>query len=257
MKSFLLQFRIIELACCLAVVTAASAQDIELKFVVKDDQVAKALKVFPPGSDAETRNIYFLETDDLKLSARHLILRLREKTGKKDDSTVKLRGDEATKVPTTQFPLGEAGDEESKLEQDKVIGGEEKPSFSITAKRGKQAVEELLSGKRTVDDLFSDKQKQFISYCAPGVSLKSLVLVGPVHVTKWDFDGQASGKLTAELWISKAGQTLEISRKVVSADAPSAEKAIEDFMHDQKIDREIDPKPKTQVVIESLLKPKK
>jgi hypothetical protein len=62
-------------------------------------------------------------------------MRLRESSGGRDDSTVKLRGKAAAVLPDAEFPLTDAGDVESKVEKDRAIGGKETRSFSITAKQ--------------------------------------------------------------------------------------------------------------------------
>ena len=90
----------------LALVSAcvATAEEVELKIVVKEDQILEALKKFTQGKDGEVRNIYFLETPNMALSRKNIIVRLRENPGKRDDSTVKLRGDEAAELPDAEFP---------------------------------------------------------------------------------------------------------------------------------------------------------
>src|SRR5262245_11845693 len=83
------------IACVFAGPLTATA-DVEIKFVVKTDQVEKAIGAL--GLDkaaAEKRTIYFFDTKDLSLlnqSNASIILRSRTTEGKdKGDTTVKLR----------------------------------------------------------------------------------------------------------------------------------------------------------------------
>ena len=113
----------------------ALAEEVEVKLVVNEARIADALRKFTNDKRGEERNIYFLETDDMELSRRGIILRLRETPGKRDESTVKLRGEEAALLPDAEFPVIDSNGEESKAEKDRVIGGREARSFSITAKQ--------------------------------------------------------------------------------------------------------------------------
>src|SRR4029077_8413865 len=148
-------------------------------------EIPQALTTFTQGKDGEERNIYFLERDDMALSQKGIILRLRENPGKRDDSTVKLRGNEAAELPDAEFPRTETREEESKLEKDKVIGGKEAPSFSITVKQREGEVADLRKGKRDLKELFSDKQESFLAKHAQGVDWQRARLLGPVKTEKW------------------------------------------------------------------------
>ena len=156
------------LSLCLVLACVATAEDVELKLVVNEEQIPEALREFTQGKNGEQRNIYFLETDEMELSRSGIILRLRENPGKRDDSTVKLRGNEAAELPDAEFPVTDNG-EESKAEKDKVIGGKEARSFSITVKQREGEIADLRKGKRELKELLSDKQEKFLSKYAPGV----------------------------------------------------------------------------------------
>ncbi len=256
MKTAFLKYLRIVLVSSLALAGRVWAEEVELKFVVKDEQIDKSRKEFPPVGEVENSEVYFLETADSGLSQRHVILRLRNKLGKHDDSTVKLRGDEAEGVPEAEFPRTNTGDEKCKLERDKLIGGKETPSLSITLKQGKKAVAEMLEGKRTLESLFSEKQKKFLAKYAPGVNWQKASLLGPVKVTEWEFEAIHAGRLTAELWDIPQSKlrALEFSTKVDKAEVDKTEKGILDCMEDHKIEHGTDPKSKTQFVIDTLLK---
>ena len=58
------------------------AEEVEVKLVVNEARIADALRKFTNDKRGEERNIYFLETDDMELSRRGMILRrLRENPG--------------------------------------------------------------------------------------------------------------------------------------------------------------------------------
>ena len=235
-----------------------AAEEIELKFVVRQEQIPEALRTFTQGKDEEKRNIYFLETDDMALSRKGIILRLREKPGKKDDSTVKLRGNQAAKLPDAEFPQTETEEEDSKAERDKVIGGKEAPSFSITVKQGKGAVADLREGKRELKELFSDKQEKFLGKYAQGVDWDQARLLGPVKTEKWKFtpDGFPH-ELTAELWHlpgCEQEKMLEFSTKVDESDAKEVESDLREIMKKKEIALSLSPESKTQTVLKCLLK---
>ena len=181
------------------------AEEVELKFVVKTEQTQEALRTFTQGKDGEKRNIYFLETAGMALSQKGIILRLRENPGKADVSTVKLRGDRAKNLPNAEFPPTTTEEEESKAEKDKVIGGKEASSFSITVKQAEGEIANLRNGQRKLKKLFSGKQESFLSEFAQDLDWEKVCLLGPVETEKWKVvaDGFRP-ELTAELGIYPA-----------------------------------------------------
>jgi uncharacterized protein YjbK len=244
----------------LALVSACLAiadEEVELKFVVKEAQIPEALQKFPQESKTEKRNIYFLETGDMAISRKGIILRLRENPGKKDDSTVKLRGKEAADLPDSEFPLSD-NDEESKLEKDRVIGGKEARSFSITVKQREGEVADLRKGKRELEELLSDKQEKFLSKYAQGVEWRNARLLGPVKAEKWEFRSDGfPHEITAELWYLPGcaqEQMLEFSTKVDESDAKEAERGLLDLMKKKEVALSQSPESKTQTVLKCLLK---
>ena len=64
------------LAVTLVSTCLAIAEEVELKLVVKEQQIPEALRKFTQGKKGDERNIYFLETNDMGLSRRNIILRL-------------------------------------------------------------------------------------------------------------------------------------------------------------------------------------
>jgi hypothetical protein len=240
------------ITACLAI-----AEEVELKFVVKPSEIPDALRVFTQGKQGEVRDVYFLETEDMALSRESIILRLREELGKRDDSTVKIRGRGAWELPDAEFPLVKNEKEESKLEKDKVIGGEEARSFSITVKQSKGEIADLRKGKRKLKELFSDKQERFIRKYVPNIDWHSLRLLGPVQTEKWKLKADRfSHELIAELWHlphCEQKEILEFSTKVEKSSAKSAERDLLELMRKQEVVPSIAPEAKTRSVLKCLL----
>jgi hypothetical protein len=246
------------LALALVSACLATAEEVELKFVIKETQIPEALGEFTQGKDGEERNIYFLETDDMAFSQKGIILRLRENPGKRDDSTVKLRGKDAAELPNAEFPLTDTNEEDSKAEKDKVIGGKEAPSFSITVKQRKGEVADLREGKREVKELFSDRQERFLSKYAREADWHKARLLGPIKTEKWKFmpDGSPH-ELTAELWHlpgCEQEQMLEFSTKVDESEAKEVERDLLELMKGKQVELSMSPESKTQTVLKCLLK---
>ncbi len=235
----------------------AIAEEVELKFVVKRSEIPDALRTFTQGRQGEVRNIYFLETEDMALSRKGIVLRLREELGKRDDSTVKIRGSGASELPDADFPLIENEKEESKLENDKVIGGREARSFSITVKQSKGEIADLHKGKRKLKELFSDKQEKFLRAFVPDINWHNLRLLGPVKTEKWKLQADSfSHELIAELWhLPQCGQKeiLEFSTKVEKRSASRAERDLLELMRKRDVVPSVAPESKTQSVLKCLL----
>jgi hypothetical protein len=235
----------------------AVAEEVEIKFVVRAEQVAAALEAFPT-AHAEVRDIYFVETDDQELAAKNLILRLRAKPGKKDDSTVKLRGEAAVGVSQEEFPLGDNGDTETKLESDRVLGGSTARSFSLTTKLNPGEVAALVKGDRKLEQLFPPAQKKFLLRFASGLDWSKARWLGPVKTEKWAcrIPGFAP-EVTAELWTLPRGtpsQLLEFSLKVDTAEAAAAADELTAALARKGLTLAEKPDSKTRFVLGRLLK---
>ena len=246
------------LSLSLGLACHALAEEVEVKLVVNEARIADALRKFTNDKRGEERNIYFLETDDMELSRRGIILRLRETPGKRDESTVKLRGEEAALLPDAEFPVIDSNGEESKAEKDRVIGGKEARSFSITAKQQEGEVAELRKGKRELKELLSKQQEKFLNEYGKGVDWQKARLLGPVKTEKWKFAPNGfPHELTAELWLlpgCEQDQMLEFSTKVDESDAAQAEEDLLELMKKKQVGLSRSPESKTQTVLKCLLK---
>jgi hypothetical protein len=252
-RNFLLSLAILFFGC-----SPAFADEVELKFVIRSEDVEAALALSSKAAaEIEKRNIYFIETPGHDLRKNDLILRLRQKAGKKDDSTVKLRGTRASKIDPKRFASTEK-DEETKLESDRVLGGKTTLSFSLTVKQSEGDVAKLRNGEKKLAQLFSKTQEKFLAEMAPRVDWQSGRLLGPVPTEKWEFQiPEFPGKLTAELWHlpdCAEKRMLEFSIKTDSANADALATQLDQAMKARKLRQPKDPESKTKVVIDCLLK---
>ena len=195
----------------------------------------------------------------MALSQKGIILRRRENHGKRDDSTVKLRGNEAADICRTRsFPGPKESEEESRLEASKVIGGKETRSLPITVKQREGEVVDLRKGKRELKDLFSEKQESFMGKYAQGVDWHKARLLGPVKTEKWELSADGfRHTLTAELWHlpgCEQKQMLEFSTKVDESDATEVEWDLIELMKKKQVEQSPSPESKTQAVLKCLLK---
>jgi hypothetical protein len=242
----------------LALACVAVAQDVEVKLVVEEARIPNALQEFVSDKRGEKRNVYFLETEDMELSRRGIILRLRETPGKRDESTVKLRGEEAAELPDAEFPAIDGNGEESKAERDRVIGGREARSFSITAKQQEGEIAELRNGQRKLKELLAKQQEKFLDKYAKRVDWRKARLLGPVKTEKWKLSPDGfSHELVAELWLLPGcdqEQMLEFSTKVGESDAAAAEEDLLELMKKKQVELSRSPESKTQTVLKCLLR---
>jgi hypothetical protein len=258
MKTFPAPLAMLVFAAALSA-SKAYAGKTEIKFVVQEEKIEESYKSLKAAKtiDAkiETMDVYFLETADLGLSGKDLILRLRSVAGENDEATVKLRGPEAISAPARGFPVSKEKDMKSKIEHDWVIGGVKGPSFSITRDLPAKSVSEALGTKIDIKLLFSPLQQKFLASYSGGVAWEKLRLLGPVGVAKFELPGA----ITVEHWTlpkSCGGkQVLEVSTKVdEDQDAAATEAALIKQMADLKIPREEHPESKTRSVLECLMK---
>ena len=139
----------------------ATAEDVEIKFVVKTDQVEKAIGAL--GLDkaaAEKRTIYFFDTKDLSLFNQpdaSIILRSRTTEGKdKGETTVKLRAKGALEIEDEWKQRERNGEKlDFKIEKDQVGTKPIVESYSLDGKQGAEEIEEVASRKRSIKKIFS------------------------------------------------------------------------------------------------------
>lgn len=225
----------------------------ELKITVRPEQTERAASVF--GLDkksARKRDVYFYDTPDLKLFNAGIVLRARKEKGAADDATVKIRPMAAEDAP--EHLMGEEG---FKTETD-VVGNREVPSASYTAPTGKGEIDDVASGKRGVNKLYSKEQEEFLqAYGKIPVDFDKLDVMGPIETETWKtrkagFDGE----ITIERWhIPDGREILELSAKVKPDAFQAMRGDFTDYLTSQGIDPNGGGETKTKAALEALANP--
>lgn len=184
---------------------------VELKLTVPDDfqrSAARILGIDP--LDAVLRQVAFVDTPDLRLSAAGVVLRARRTQRKPGDLTVKLRPAMPHDVPD-----GYRGHEGFKVELDASPAGYT-CSCSLTIEAPDRRVRKMMIGARGIQGLLDDDQRALLGERLPeDVGPDDLRVLGPINVLKCRF--RAKGyrrRLAAELWVLPDGtRILELSTK--------------------------------------------
>lgn len=241
----------------------ATAGNVEIKFVVKTDQVKKAIGAL--GLDkaaAEKRTIYFFDTKDLSLFKQpdpSIILRSRTTEGNNEgETTVKLRAKGALEIEDEWKQKERNGEKlDFKIEKDHVVTKPIVESYSLDGKQDAKEIQEVASRKRPIKKIFSKNQEDLVKAKAKAnLDWDQLEALGPIHVKKWGFSAPAL-TLVAERW--KFGDhlpTLEVSTKVDESIAEETTAKLVKFMRDKKFEPDKDPETKTREVLEFFTSPK-
>ena len=187
------------------------SDSVELKLTVPEaDQrsTIAALRIDP--LEAQIRQVFFLDTPDLRLNAAGVVARARRVQGKQGDSVVKLRPVVPTDLPTNLRRSPRFG-----VEVDAMPGGF-MCSGSLKGVTQNQRIRSAVAGRLPIRKLFTKEQRAFFDAHAPmGLTLDELTFLGPIFVlkTKWVPDGGLR-PMVAEMWLYPDGsRILELSTK--------------------------------------------
>jgi hypothetical protein len=254
------------IACVFVGSLTATAGNVEIKFVVKTDEVEKAIGAL--GLDkgaAEKRTIYFFDTKDLSLfnQPTSIILRSRTTEGKdKGETTVKLRAKGALQIEDEWKQKERNGEKlDRKIEKDQVVTKPMVESYSLDAEQDAKEIDEVASSQRPIKKIFSKNQEDLVKTKDNAhVDWDELKALGPVKVRKWEVKREFSPPaltLVAERW--KFGDhppTLEVSTKVDETIAEETTAKLVKFMRDKGFEQDKDPETKTREVLEYFMSPK-
>ena len=224
------------------------ADSVELKLTVSQDEhrsAATALGVDP--LDAQIRQVFFLDTPDLALNQRGLVVRARRVQDKGDDTVVKLR----PVVPAELSP-GLRESPNFGVEVDAMPGGYV-CSGSMKRALGKTGVREAIAGERPLSKLFSKEQRGLFAEHAPeGVVVDDLTVLGPIFVLKLKFSPEGYGrKLVAELWLyPDYSAVVELSTKCAPSEAFQVAAETRAFLTRRGINLAGDQQTKTRKALE-------
>ena len=223
------------------------ADSVELKLTVPDgDQrsAARALRMDP--LDAELSQVFFLDTRDLQLNERGLIVRAR-RTKAGDDSVVKLRPVVPQELPDRLRARRGFGVEVDAMPGGFVCSGR----LKLKLRRGK--VQEAVDGDRAVRSLFSKHQRAFFAEHAPeGMGIDDLAILGPITVLKLRFTPPGyDRRLVVELWTYPDGsRILELSTKCAPSEAFQVAAQARVYLEGRGIDLSGEQATKTKTALE-------
>jgi hypothetical protein len=223
------------------------ADSVELKLTVPDaDQrsAVRALDIDP--LDAQLSQVFFLDTTDLLLNARGVIVRARRTTAG-DDSVVKLRPVVPQELPDSLKARPGFGVEVDAMPGGFVCSGRLKSSL----RRGK--VKEAVDGDRAARSLFNKAQRSFFAEHAPeGIGIEDLSILGPITVLKLKFTPPGyDRRLVAELWTYPDGsRILELSTKCAPSEAFQVAAETRVYLEERGIDLSGEQATKTRTALE-------
>ena len=232
----------------IALVKDADSVELKLTVPATDQRSAVAALGIDP-LDAEIRQVFFFDTPDLALDAHGVVVRARRVQRKGDDSVVKLRPVDPSKLSDRVRRTSAFG-----VEVDAMPGGFV-CSGSMKGKLGTTDVREAVSGQQPLRKLFSKEQRAFFAEHAPdGVELDDLTILGPIFVLKLKYSPRGfDRKLTAEMWLyPDNSRVLELSTKCLPNEAFQAAAESRAFLASHGIDLSADQQTKTRTALEVL-----
>ena len=220
---------------------------VELKMAVPGRQRASLIGLNLDFLQGRIREVYFFDTPDLTLFGAGVVPRARRTQGTVDDTVVKLRPADPTKLAPAVRESPNL-----KVEMD-IVRGSYVVSASLKGERSTGSVKEALSGKRPLDKLFTKEQRQFFKAHAPaGVSWSDLVPLGPAYVVVLKHRPADLGrKLTIEQWHYPGEVPLvELSTKATPSDVLQVFVEVTTFLKEHGLSAQGEQEPKTRKALE-------
>jgi len=211
---------------------------VEAKLLVSSRDLPKSLAALHAVRKSRGE-VYFFDTDGLKLFSQGVILRLR--TGARDDLTVKIRSNEAIELKDLS-----AGSEIFKCEVD-FVGNTPLTSHSLRAAwNGKQ----IPQTGQSLHAALSPGQLRLLTAAGVSIDWHHVRPILQVEATDWEVrtDGPAK-RVVVELWEWQPnGSILELSAKADPQRATSTMGQLQKMAVDGGLVVEEDQEPKTSVV---------
>jgi hypothetical protein len=224
------------------------ADGVELKLSVSDADRRSAVAALDIDAlDAQVRQVAFLDTPDLVLDARGVVVRVRRVQRKSADSIIKLRPLDPSDVPKQVRTSAAFSIEVDAMPGGFVCSGTMKATLDDAEARA------ALRHARPLRRLFTKEQRDLFAAHAPaGVNLDELSVLGPINVLKLKFAPEGfSRRMVAELWFYPDGsRTLELSTKCLPTEAFETAAATRDFLAARGIDLTAEQQTKTRAALE-------
>jgi hypothetical protein len=231
-----------------AMALVKDADSVELKLSIPDAHQRSAVAAL--GMDpleAQIRQVFFLDTPDMALNKRGVVVRARRVQGRGDDSVVKLRPVVPHELPAKLHRVPEFVVEVDAMPGGYVCSGSYKGSLE------RPRVREAVRGEHPLRKLFSKGQRRFYADHAPdGLGLDDLSVLGPIFVMKLKFSPEGyDRKLVAELWLYPDGsRILELSTKCSTAEPFQVAAETRAFLTERGIDLGGEQQTKTRTALE-------
>lgn len=224
---------------------------VELKVSVPDRDrrdVLEALGIDP--LDARLRQVAFVDTGALALSAAGLVVRVRRTQGRPGDVTVKLRPMPPDRVSEDLRALPGF-----KVELDASPSGYT-CSCSLTSQVSDKRARRVLSGDHPLVSLLTDAQETLLRERMPeGLALDDLRILGPVTLLKVRFSHpDHPRRMVGELWfLPDDSRLLELSTRCAPDEAFRAAAEAKVFLAGHGIDLGAPQEAKTRVALAALV----
>jgi hypothetical protein len=221
---------------------------IELKVTVPEPaqlSTARALGLDP--LRAQIRQVVFFDTPDLALDGNGVVVRARRSQKKGDDTVVKLRPVEPSKVPPALRKSPSFGIELDASPAGYVCSG------SLKGTPSSADVRDVLRGESAPHKLFSDEQQALFAEHAPqGIGLSDLSTLGPILVLKMKDSPEDFGRrMVSELWFYPDGSRIfELSTKCEPSEAFQVAAEARAFLSSRGVDLDADQQRKTRTALE-------
>jgi hypothetical protein len=220
----------------------------EIKVTVRADQITLATtKLKLAKSTAERRWVTFYDTRALDLFKSGLVLRTRKVQDGKDDSTVKLRPIDATKVAPSWFSISGF-----KCEED-WNGASSVTACSLSDGRDKGEIDDVAAGKRSLKKLYNSDQERFVStYATRAPDYARLAVLGPADAWVQSVKpADYAETIDSERWELPDGTAiLELSIRVPLASAAAAQRAFITYLEAAGLDTSRREDGKTRLALE-------
>jgi hypothetical protein len=187
-----------------------------------------------------------------------VVLRARNKSGSKGDSTVKLRPCRWSQLSEDFFTNHKNGTAELKIEAD-WAGPKRTLATSLTMEWDDDRVAAVRSGKLPTAAFFENDQRRFLQQCSNGrVNFDALVALADITATRWkEFPAEVNGRdlsIRAERWI--IGGAMDFLELSIVCDLDRAERdqaALQYFLAKHSLSVEQSQENKTQRVLSYLV----
>lgn len=237
---------------------AADEPEAEIKLFVAADKISEARKRVEEFAPAAPKHhqIYFFDTSGLDLFANPagpVILRARQKEGKKPQSTVKFRRSERDLELEGRLT---AISDELEIQTEAILGKDEVPgiSYALDAKIGAELLAEIGKADTSkIPNCFSMEQRKYLEVAGVTVEWTGMRVFGRVDAQVWEWESEIAGgmtELTAELWQLGDKEILEISCKKPGGSLDQHRKEITEYFAKHSIEPASGPGSKTKQALE-------